>query len=385
MKKINRAIAGIFVVLILAAPTSIFTKANAEVRYNDLDRLFETTLNGILDYENTGEAEIVAEKEILYDIEMNELGVSYSFENGEKEGYAILIDDGEMKVTEITTEGQSPYDGSGEKSVYVTEGVYWYNDGERFYDCITGLPISDAAAESMSEIAYRGAPELQYSSEQISFVSRTETPYNVLSSIPLYIYGQTGGCVPIAGMNIICYLDKTYPNLIPNYEPGRTLFGRYVFNGENETTMAVSDALHTDMGTTESGNTVSEFRSGMKKYVNRQGYNIGFSSLMSWGSLNYTTAKTAVQQNKAIALFLKGYRCVTIETEQGYDVLNYEYSTGNHAVAGFGCLEVTYTFSNNTTRTDKYIHASMGVGMNLNGYINAGTANIHEALAITIS
>lgn len=384
MKNISKAILSTAGCILLIAPISNFTKASAEVRYNDLDGLFQSTLNEILGYENTGETKIVAEKELIYDVQMNELGISYSFEYGENEGFAILIDDGELKVTEITTDGKSPY-GKGEKSVYVSEGMYWYKEGEQVYDCITDLPVSEEAIETVSEFAYQGSSELQYASEQVSFLSRTETPYNVLPSIPLYIYGHKGGCVPIAGSNIIGYFDRTYPNLIPDYEPGRMIFGRYIFSGENEATMAVSEALHTDMGTTANGNTVSEFRSGMTKYVNRQGYSISFSSLMSWGKIKFDTAKTVVQQNKAIALFLKGYRCVTIKTEEGYDVLDYEYSTANHAVAGFGCLEVTYTFSNNTTRTDKYIHASMGIGINLNGYINVGTANIHEALAITIS
>ena len=248
------------------------------------------------------------------------------------------------------------------------------------------MPISEETIETVSETAYFGAIELKYSSEQINYTYRSETPYNILWSIPTYDYGKLNGCVPIAGTNLIAYLDKTYPNLIPDYEPGTSFLGRYSFKSGNDTIYAVSDILYADMGATiSSGATISDFRSGMKKYVNRQGYNISFSSLMSWGKIKFDTAKSVVQQGKPIALFLSGHTSTTITTGEGYDMLNYETSNGNHAVAGFGCLEVTYTFSNNSTRTDRYIHCAMGVGIYQNAYLNVGSAKINEALAITIS
>lgn len=384
MKNLHK---GTIVVLIglLLAPSLNLTKANAAVRYEEIDVLFQETLNGILGYENIDRANISAKKERLYDIELNELGVIYDFTYDGQEGFVIIIDDGTLKVTELTTAGGSPYEDESTK-VYVSEGLYWYNDGGQFYDCISELPISETSVKAVSETAYHGAIEFKYSSEQINYTYRSETPYNILSSIPTYDYGKTNGCVPVAGTNIVAYLDKTFPNLIPNYEPGRNFLGRYIFNSGNDTIYAVSDTLYADMGTTISnGATVSQFRSGMKKYANRQGYNISFSSLMSWGKIKFDTAKSVVQQGKPIALFLSGHTSTTIATDDGRDILNYESSAGNHAVAGFGCLEVTYTFSNNNTRTDRYIHCAMGVGLYQNGYINVGSAKIDEALAITIS
>ncbi len=384
MKTSNKIIASVFAALLLA-PSVNALKAGAAVRYDELDNLFQATLNGILGYENVEEASISAEKEILYDINLEELGVLYSFRCDEQEGFAILIDDGVLKVTEITTDGSSPYSDEA-TNVYVSEGLYWYNDDGVFYDCISDLPISEEAIETVSETAYFGAIELKYSSEQINYTYRSETPYNILWSIPTYDYGKLNGCVPIAGTNLIAYLDKTYPNLIPDYEPGTSFLGRYSFKSGNDTIYAVSDTLYADMGATiSSGATISDFRSGMKKYVNRQGYNISFSSLMSWGKIKFDTAKSVVQQGKPIALFLSGHTSTTITTGEGYDMLNYETSNGNHAVAGFGCLEVNYTFSNNSTRTDRYIHCAMGVGIYQNAYLNVGSAKINEALAITIS
>lgn len=384
MKNLHKGTIIVLVGLLLTPSVSIL-KARAGVRYEEIDVLFQETLNGILGYENIDQASISAQKEMLYDIELNELGVVYDFTYDEQEGFAIIIDDGEIKVTEITTDGSSPYSDESTK-VYVSEGLYWYNDGCRFYDCVSDLPISDEAIEAVSETAYLGALEFKYGSEQINYTYRSETPYNILWSIPTYDYGKTNGCVPIAGTNLIAYLDKSFPNLIPDYEPGTSFLGRYRFKSGNDTIYAVSDTLYADMGATVSnGATISDFRSGMKKYVNRQGYNISFSSLMSWGKIKFDTAKSVVQQGKPIALFLSGYTSTTIAMGEEYDILNYESTTGNHAVAGFGCLEVNYTFSNNSTRTDRYIHCAMGVGLYQNGYINVGSAKIDEALAITIS
>ncbi len=388
MKNLNKTVIGLTVTFALAllAPSLTNLKANAVVRYEVIDTLFQKTLNGVLDYESVEQASVSAQKETLYDIKLNDLGVLYSFRYNDQEGFAIIIDDGDLKVTELYTAGESPYSDEQQK-IYVSEGVYWYSEDDQFYDCITNLPISVEGIETVSATAYFGAVEFTYSAELINYMYRSETPYNILFSIPTYDYGKTNGCVPIAGTNLIAYLDKTYSNLIPDYEPGTTFLGRfYRFKAVNDTIYTLSDTLYADMGaTTNNGATVSQFRSGMKKYVNRQGYAIGYESLMSWGKLKFDRAKTVVEEGKPIALFLSGYTSTTIATEEGRDALNYETTAGNHAVAGFGCLEVSYTFSDNSTRADRYIHCAMGVGLYQNGYINVGSAKIDEALAITIS
>ena len=237
--------------------TSLLISTKAEVRYNEIDRLFENTITEIFDYEQTeGGAKVEAEKEWLYDINLCELGVLYDFAYKDKEGFAIIIDDGDVKVTEIYTEGKNPYSKENVKNVYVMEGMYWYSDRGNYYESETGTEIGKETLEKVSESAYKGVEKLQYDTERVEFIYRTETPYNVLSSIPTCTYGHLGGCVPIMGTNLIVYYDKTYTNLIPNYEPGRSILGRYRFNVENETTAALTDTLQKDMGTDENGTTI---------------------------------------------------------------------------------------------------------------------------------
>ena len=49
------------------------------------------------------------EKVTLYDIELKELGLLYNFEFQEQKGFSILIDDGELQITELYTEETAPY------------------------------------------------------------------------------------------------------------------------------------------------------------------------------------------------------------------------------------------------------------------------------------
>ena len=85
--------------------TNRLISTKVEVRYNEIDRLFESTITEIFDYEQTeGGAKVEAEKELLYDINLCELGVLYDFAYKDKEGFAIIIDDGDVKVTEIYTD-----------------------------------------------------------------------------------------------------------------------------------------------------------------------------------------------------------------------------------------------------------------------------------------
>ena len=137
--------------------TSRLISTKAEVRYNEIDRLFESTITEIFDYEQTeGGAKVEAEKEWLYDINLCELGVLYDFAYKDKEGFAIIIDDGDVKVTEIYTEGKNPYSKENVKNVYVMEGMYWYSDRGNYYESETGTEIGKETLEKVSESAYKG-------------------------------------------------------------------------------------------------------------------------------------------------------------------------------------------------------------------------------------
>lgn len=89
----------------LFGATGVCLNVHAAERYDGADQLFYETLNKIFDNEKADIVTVSAEKERLYDIERNELGVAYDFTYGDKNGFAIVIDDGELQVTEFYPEG----------------------------------------------------------------------------------------------------------------------------------------------------------------------------------------------------------------------------------------------------------------------------------------
>lgn len=385
MKKIRNLVLTLMLAFnMLLGATGVCLNVHAAVRYDEADKLFYETLNEIFDYENADTTRVSAEKERVYDIELNELGIAYSFTYGEEQGFALVIDDGELRVTEFYPEGESPYKQEAGKNIYVRQGIYWYSDGGSFYDCETDLPISENSVELLGEAAYRGTGEAYYEEERVEYIYRTKNEYNIIS-IPACMHGAEASCVAKMCVNLVVYLDKTYPNLIPDYVPGLSFMGSYMFRSDTPETKAVYDQLYKDTGTDENGATVADFKSGFQKYANRQGYKVSYTRLMSWWNFNYESAKTAVQAGKPLALFMEKYRGVTISELEGYDFLEYEITDGNHAAAGFGCLEVNYTLTGNKTRTDKYVYGALNVALFGKGYINIDEVEIVDAYAITIS
>lgn len=386
MKNLKKILATIFALVVVGITGNTLIIASAYSFESEADKLLFATINEIFDYEQKNNGVVVMEKVTLFDIDLNELGLLYNFEFQEQKGFAILIDDGELQITELYTEEDAPYKNDKYKYVYVMQGVYWYSDGEQFYECLTGLPVSESSYNELKENAYSGEINTRFESERVEYEYRTENKYNILTSIPNCQYAKLAGCVPLAATNLIVYYDKDYSNLIPNYEPGKTFLGRYIFNTENDTTKKVCDDLYDDMGTNSflSGTSVAQFKNGLKKYINRQGYTVEYSSLMSQGSFNFGIAKSTVQSEIAMVLFIKQYQSLQINKYDGYDILEYEITDSNHAVAGFGCLEVSYTLSGNEVRKDEYVYASLGLGIYGKGYINTNRANIDDALAVRI-
>lgn len=385
MKRVHKYIAIVVLTAMVAAMAGIGITANAAVVESEADKLFFETLSEIFDYEKADTTAVSAEKESVYDIDLNELGIAYSFTYGEEHGFALLIDDGELRVTEFYPQGESPYKQEEGKNIYVRQGIYWYSDGGSFYDCETDLPISENSVELLGEDAYRGTGDAYYEDKRVDYIYRSENKYNMLPSIPGCMHGEEASCVAKMCVNLVVYLDKTYPNLIPNYEPGISFMGSYMYLSDTPETRAVFDQLYQDTGTDENGATVADFKSGFKKYANRQGYQASYTSLMSWRTFKYESAKTAVQAGKPLALFMENYRGLKISELDGYDFLEYEITNGNHAAAGFGCLEVNYTLAGNKTRTDKYVYGALGVALYDKGYINIDEVKIVDAYALTIS
>ncbi|MFQ7078440.1 MAG: hypothetical protein ACLRSW_11165 [Christensenellaceae bacterium] len=132
--------------------------------YNEIDRLFESTITEIFDYEQTeGGGRKWKREGVARDINLCELGVLCDFAYKDKEGFAI-IDDGDVKVTEIYAEGKIRIQRKREN--VCNEGMYWYSDRGN-YESETGTEMRKKRWKRSIGSAYKGVEKLQYDTERI--------------------------------------------------------------------------------------------------------------------------------------------------------------------------------------------------------------------------
>ncbi len=362
-----------------------------ELNNDECDTVFWETLSEL--YEGDGNALTVnAAKEIVYDIDLNELGFVYSFYANNEQGYAVIIYiDGQFEAIEFFFDSFSPYANVGQNAcnIYVSTMIYLvYNDG-KYYFANEDYALTEEVVSSMREIAFSGNVDgLSNYEEYVYFTDRVETNYGLANRHPglVEVDGLSAACAPIAGGNLIQYWDRYNTNLIVNYTPGTAVGNLYRYKEQSSTTDGVVTQLYSDMGTTATGTTTAQFISGIKTYCTRQGYTATFTSCMSGGSFNYITAKQQLTLGKPIALFLDAFTVNSFSQNEEYELLTYIVGTGTHVMAGFGYKEVTYSLTSGGTRQDNYIAVASGCSEKKRGFFNIDyNTRIDDAYSLSIA
>lgn len=202
-----------------------------------------------------------------------------------------------------------------------------------------------------------------YASETVTYVSkRVIADISTTNNTPEYsaVSGMQNGCGAVAGSIIVGFYDKYYANLIPDwnsyYSTGkyRTQDRVYVPNLMNE--------LYTLMQTNVDapGVSESEFKNGLKSYVNGKGYGLNYVSLGQGNSFDYNAFKAAVANNEVTALFIQPSNVYNIDTYDSRDIITSTNISGNHIMVAYGYYEVEYNLGNGT-RVDKYLRVSTGM------------------------
>ena len=284
-----------------------------------------------------------------YDSEQKLIGIYYTFSVDNNEGYAIVK-----------------------------------KDKERY--TVSQLFLNEQDKEYFSD--YEGAGGYSQTETVVQFTNRSVVNKSLSIRIPEYdLVGVT--CVPNAGANILGFYDRYYDDLIPNFTPGSTIQGHYFYYFSNDNVNQAALLLAADMGLTDPANegaTIPEFKSGMQKYCARKSRTVSFTQCMSWGSFNYSAAQSQLNANKPLILFMSTYNACNIATAESSDTILMLTEKANHAMAGFGYYEVTYTFSNGSKRTDKYIKVATGIPALESGYVNiSSNIDIDDAYGVTIS
>ena len=320
------------------------------------------------------------------------MGYVYDFYANSVQGYAVIISiDGQYEAIEFFFDSINPYVNVEPETyrVYVSTMIYLiYNNGN--YYCTDGdSALTDTVLSSMREIAFYGENRsLGNASEYVYYTNRSETKYGLAKRHPglTEVPNLSNACAPIAGGNLIQYWDRYKTDLIVNYTPGTAVGNFYLYKEESTTTNAVVTQLYSDMGTSSTGTTITQFISGINTYCTRQGYTATFTSCMSNNAFSYTTAKQQLTAGNPIALFLDTFTIGEITENDGYDLISYKTSSDTHVMAGFGYKEVTYSLANGTTRQDNYIAVASGLAARNRGFFNINyNTQIDDAYSLLIS
>lgn len=356
----------------------------------ECQNLFTSTLNELIASSHIEHAQVSYTTEKVYDMEFNELGCLYDFTVNDLSGYAVMIYyEGQFDVSEIHLDAENPYKDCPGRKIYPAPSLYLYYSDGNFYDAATDLPFSDDAVATISDIAFCGgeAP-VESASQRIYYEYHTDPSFWLCAYPPDYIgiSGMNNICVAIAAGNIIGFWDRYKPELIPDYEPGSLWNDMYFYDSDRGPVDDCIRQLATDMNA-GSGTTVTECKNGMTTYCNRAGYTITYTNLMSGGTFGYDSAKAKFHAGDPIMIFSEGFTVYVYmpSPEEGYDSYMGITCAANHAMAGFGYMDVSYTFSDGSTSSANYIYVASGQSTISAGYYNIRTHSINDAFSVHIS
>ncbi len=248
------------------------------------------------------------------------------------------------------------------------------------------------ANETEKEIYYQDSPAVNYGetgsgpileNETIYYSSRTLDTHTLAIKCPAFNYTPaSGSCGAIGGGNLIGYYDRYDENLIPNHVSGRPLANTYYYYIEDAAVQAVIRELYDYMGTTTSGTTEKQFKNGIVNFCADKGHSVVFSSCMQGSTLSYSKAKSYLDKNQPIVLFLSGYNVIDLNEYENEDIRSIYLSEANHIMISFGYK--TYVYDGN--KTYNYFSVSSGIATHSSGVydINYKT-KINNALAVNIS
>ena len=199
-------------------------------------------------------------------------------------------------------------------------------------------------------------------------------------------------CAVTAGLNIVVYYDRFYPNLIPNFEPGMISYGSYAyfpdmgFDQTDEVFYTLYDEMQTNVGVT--GTSGENFKDGLQSYVEGQGYDLSYSSFYSSRTnVNMTQFENAIDAGKVGVLLLTKYNfiyAITHNEERTY--ISRSISDNPHIMMVYGYIVIRYYNNGSLFKTETYLQASSGFSSGYQGYIRMDDyMQIEEALIVNIS
>lgn len=388
MKKLF--IVGLLIGIIATTSLGVYGSANAEC-LDEADLTF-------LEFMDVGSDNISFKRLPLYNECLEQNGWQYDFEVKNTYGFALITDidyncGNPYEVEEVYYEKKSPFDNCKGLPVYITFNQYieYYNDC--FINLLTGNKVDDELLTKAVEtgFGYLGSGSNSEVSEKVYYANKTENSYSIKGDLPKYS-GVDGGtnCANVAGSIIIGYYDRFCENLIPNFTTYYALGTAIVYKSMSVEVGAVVTSLNNLMGTDvdQVGTTFTGFQNGMTNYARDHGYTYSSESVLSGGVFNFNKYKSAVENNKPVALFLSVYALLNqIQENNGEDTIISNQSTYAHVAAACGYKQHIYYNSNGQKTAERtYLKISSGLSAGEICYLNINSVSkIDKAISITIN
>ncbi len=219
-------------------------------------------------------------------------------------------------------------------------------------------------------------------SETVNFATKTDTTTQVNSSFPQYYNTNTAlsnTCANVAGAMILGYYDR-YFDVIPNFTPGKLRNGNYNYYAMSNNSAPVQNAinaLYTAMGTNSpsAGTTQTQYKNGLKSYINGKGRQVTFTSVKTGTTLDPTKVTAAFSAGKPITLFVSGYNFCSIQAGTNSYTINKTTYSGTHIMIAYGIRTIKYYNASGVNfRTDTFLLVSSGLSSPKSGLYFVGTS-----------
>ena len=197
---------------------------------------------------------------------------------------------------------------------------------------------------------YNGTTYEGSSVETMEYYTKTDNEISTKGALPKYYNAgsNTNACANVAGSILLGYYDKDYDELIPDFKAARVIRDKIIYATQTDAVQKVTDELYDKMKTNETGDgtTVKDFKTGLESYVEQQGRNISYNSLVSRERLDIQEYKEAVDNERPIVLFVSRYTMIDlydgIKENNKSDTYNFLHYGGDHVLVGYGIREIKY-------------------------------------------
>lgn len=221
-----------------------------------------------------------------------------------------------------------------------------------------GVPTVYAETSVRYGTDYENAVPTTTQTENIYYAQKADNARNITTLVPRYRDGEglPQLCAVLSGACAIGYFDQYYENLIPNFTPSRTIFGKTIFTNSGEEIQTLIQDLYDAMGTSSSGTTYDGFKTGMTDYVSSHGYTFQSTEF----GANHAGVRSWIDNEKPVAIFMQnGFHLIgdgEIVDNDTYDKYTIHNFLGNHVVLAFGYRTITYYNADGTVKENHRLY-----------------------------